>query len=92
MIDDLLTQEMQQEMMYNNDDVDNAESVLEECATSTPTSGDSSQLTINHTNDGDFIAEGEGQQLMNTQQILTPSTQEECEGSTTVASTPLLVR
>ena len=45
--DNVLTQEMQQEMKNNNDDVENAESVLEECATSTPTSGESSQLTLN---------------------------------------------
>ena len=54
MFDNILTQEMQQEMTNNNDDVENAESVREECDTSTPTSGDSSQLTLNHTDDGDL--------------------------------------
>ena len=44
MIDNLLTQEMQQEMTNNNDDVENAESVREECDTSTTTSSEGHQL------------------------------------------------
>ena len=50
-----------------------------------------SQLTLDPTVEGAFITEDEGQQLMNTPHILTPSPQEECVVSTTVTSTPILV-
>ena len=81
---------------FNGDnDISNNTATVEEVrdAPSLLNKPNSSQLSLDPTVEGAFIAESEGQPLMNTQLILTPPpTQEDYVVSTAVPTTPTLLK